>query len=132
MRVFFMTNAGTCPQDPCVFPGFVQGECEDYNVEIIGDFVSSFPNDTPDSSAILPRGNIYDGATPQRPKPSIMTLRAGRESLNFTIKHWDLGPLPLRHRVSRRLDSYGSFERHVPCEFCFVPNIGLRSTRWCW
>ena len=100
MRVFFMTNAGTCPQDPCVFPGFVQGECEDYDVEIIGDFVSSFPNDTPDSSAILPRGNIYDGATPQRPKPS-MTLRAGRASQNFTIKYRIFGPLPLTDTVYR-------------------------------
>ncbi|MBK7412836.1 MAG: hypothetical protein IPI29_09810 [Ignavibacteria bacterium] len=100
LRLFFMTQAGTCPQDPCVFPGFVQGEVEDYDIEIIGDFVSSFPNDTPDSSAILPRGNIYDGATPQRPKPS-MTLRAGRAGQNFTIKYRIFGPLPLTDTVYR-------------------------------
>lgn len=100
LRVFFMTNSGVCPQDPCVFPGFVQGEVEDYNVEIIGDFVASFPDDTPESSAILPRGNIYDGATPQRPKPS-MTLRAGRPNQAFTIKYRIFGPLPLTDTVYR-------------------------------
>ncbi|MBC8125110.1 MAG: T9SS type A sorting domain-containing protein [Candidatus Kapabacteria bacterium] len=100
MRVFFMTNAGVCPQDPCVFPGFVQGECEDYNLDIIGDFVSSFPNDTPDSSAILPKGNVYDGLTPSRPKPS-MTLRAGSANQNFTIKYRIFGPLPLTDTVYR-------------------------------
>ncbi|MCX6141101.1 MAG: GEVED domain-containing protein [Candidatus Kapabacteria bacterium] len=98
MRVFFMTNAGACPSDPCTFPGFVQGECEDYNLDIIGDFVSSFPNDTPDSSAILPRGNTYDASTVTRPKPS-MTLRAGTASQAFTIKYRIFGPLPLTDTI---------------------------------
>ena len=98
MRVYFMTNAGVCPQDPCVFPGYVQGECEDYNLDIIGDFVGSFPDESPESSAILPRGNIYDGATPTRPAPS-MALRAGSASQNFTIKYRIFGPLPLTDTV---------------------------------
>ncbi len=100
MRVFFMTNQGTCPSDPCTFPGFVQGECEDYDVEILGDFVASFPNDTPDSLAILPRGNIYDGSSASRPRPS-MTLRAGTPGQNFTIRYRIFGPLPLTDTVYR-------------------------------
>ena len=100
MRVFFITNQGTCPADPCVFPGFSQGECEDYNVEIMGDFVSSFPNDAPDASAILPRGNTYDGSAADRPKPS-MTLRAGSAGQNFTLKYRIFGPLPLTDTVYR-------------------------------
>lgn len=100
MRVFMMTNQGACPADPCVFPGFVQGECEDYNVEIMGDFVSSFPNDTPDASAILPRGNTYDGSSADRPKPS-MTLRAGTAGQAFTLRYRIFGPLPLTDTVYR-------------------------------
>ena len=100
LRVFFMTNAGVCPADPCVFPAFVQGECEDYNIDIIGDFVSSFPNAVPDSSAILSRGNIYDGATANRPLPSV-SLRAGVPGQIFTVRYRIFGPLPLTDTVYR-------------------------------
>lgn len=98
LRIMFQTNQGACPADPCTFPGIAQGECEDYNLDIIGDFVSSFPDDNPDSSAILRRGNIYDGLSPNRPRPS-MTIRAGRANQTFTLRYRIFGPQPLTDTV---------------------------------
>lgn len=95
LRMMLQTNTATCPNDPCVFPGAVSGECEDYDLDIVGGFVRSFPNDTPDSSAILPRGNLYDGSTPNRPMPSI-TIQAGTPGAQFNLTYQMLGPLPSR------------------------------------
>ena len=98
LRVMLQTNTATCPNDPCVFPGAVGGECEDYNLDIIGGFVGSFPNDTPDSSAILPRGNIYDGATANRPMPSV-SIRAGAAGAQTVLRYRIFGPAPLTDTV---------------------------------
>ncbi|MBU3700159.1 MAG: hypothetical protein FGM33_09180, partial [Candidatus Kapabacteria bacterium] len=98
LRIMCQTNTATCPNDPCVFPGAVGGECEDYNLDIIGGFVSSFPNDTPDSSAILPRGNIYDGSTANRPMPSV-SIRAGLPGAQTVLRYRIFGPAPLTDTV---------------------------------
>ncbi len=98
LRIMCQTNTATCPNDPCVFPGAVGGECEDYNLDIIGGFVSSFPNDTPDSSAILPRGNIYDGSAANRPMPSV-SIRAGLPGAQTVLRYRIFGPAPLTDTV---------------------------------
>ncbi|MEN9281695.1 MAG: hypothetical protein RL594_630 [Bacteroidota bacterium] len=98
VRMMLQTNTATCPTDPCVFPGAVGGECEDYNLDIIGGFVASFPNDTPDSSAILPRGNIYDGSAANRPMPSV-SIRAGSAGAQTVLRYRIYGPLPLTDTV---------------------------------
>ncbi|HLP27921.1 MAG TPA: right-handed parallel beta-helix repeat-containing protein [Candidatus Didemnitutus sp.] len=123
LRVFFMSYQGVCPQDPCVFPGFVQGECEDYNIDIIGDFVSSFPDDTPENFNILPKGNIYDGSTTARPKPS-MWLRAGRANQTFTIKYRMIGPLPITDTVySADWTATGPSTGTFPATFVSSPTV---------
>ncbi len=98
LRIMLQTNTGTCPTDPCVFPGAVGGECEDYNLDVIGGFVSSFPDDNPDSSAILPRGNIYDGLSANRPMPSV-SIRAGAPGAQTVLRYRIFGPLPLTDTV---------------------------------
>lgn len=101
MRVMVLTT-GVCPADPCTFPQgqVVANECEDYNIDIIGDFTSSFPNDNPETSSILPKGNLYDGSTVDRPLPSV-TLRAGTPGQTFSVTYRLLGPLPLTDTVYR-------------------------------
>lgn len=94
LRLMAQTNIGTaCINDPCTFPQYSQGECEDYDLDIIGSFVSSFPNDTPDSSAILPRGNLYDGSSANRPLPSV-SIQAGSASQSYSLQYRIMGPLP--------------------------------------
>ncbi len=99
LRVMAQTNIGTaCINDPCTFPQISQGECEDYDLDIIGSFIASFPNDTPDSSAILPRGNLYDGSSASRPMPSV-SVQAGSPGQAFVLRYRIIGPLPARDTV---------------------------------
>ncbi|MBM4177899.1 MAG: hypothetical protein FJ211_01015 [Ignavibacteria bacterium] len=99
LRLMAQTNTGTaCINDPCTFPQYSQGECEDYDLDIIGSFVSSFPNDIPDSSAILPRGNLYDGSAANRPMPSV-SVQAGSAGQQYVLRYRIIGPLPARDTV---------------------------------
>lgn len=96
MRIMTASYVGTlpCPPDPCALPEFCYPDCEDHDVEILGVFAgTSFPNDTPDSSAILPRGNVYDGLSANRPMPSI-SLRAPSAGAQIPVTYRIFGPLP--------------------------------------
>ena len=61
MRISTASYVGAlpCPPDPCQLLDFSYPDCEDHDIDILGSFAgTSFPNDTPDSSAILVKGNI--------------------------------------------------------------------------
>lgn len=97
-RMRVMTNsyvgANPCAADPCVMPAQTYVDCEDHDVFILGSFAgNSFPNDTPDSSAILVKGNIYDGFTANRPAPMI-SLRSSQAGQTIPVEYRIFGPLP--------------------------------------
>lgn len=120
LRVIMYTNSVTEPSDPCVFPQQVGGECEDYIVDIVGDYTGSFPSEVSDAQSILAKGNLYDGSSPALPKPSV-TLRVGQPNQSFNIQYRLIGPLPLTDTVYRADfsavgPSGGSFPQFVTFE----------------
>jgi len=75
----------------CLNPGY--GETEDYTLNVVGDMVSSFPDDAPDASAILRKGLVYDGSTAATPAPSVR-LRTASVGQAFNVTYRIIGPLP--------------------------------------
>lgn len=100
MRVMIMTNTPVEIADPCMFPNQTGGECEDYVVDIVGDYTGSFPHESSDALSILTKGNLYDGSSAALPKPSV-TLRVGQPNQSFNIMYRLVGPLPLTDTVYR-------------------------------
>ncbi|MBU3678626.1 MAG: hypothetical protein FGM32_03350 [Candidatus Kapabacteria bacterium] len=96
MRIMTASYYGgmPCPTDPCQLLDFNYPDCEDHDVDILGSFSgTSFPNDTPDSSAILVKGNIYDGLSANRPAPMI-AVRASQAGQSTQLQYRIFGPLP--------------------------------------
>ena len=83
---FFTTN-----NNACFIPGY--GETEDYTLNVVGDMVSSFPDDAPDDRAILVKGLIYDGSSTTVPQPSV-TLRTNAIGQQVNVTYRIIGPLP--------------------------------------
>lgn len=90
MRIMFCFPFAST--DPCQFSGL--GEVEDYTLNVVGDMVSSFPDDAPDANAILKKGLVYDGSVAAQPRPSV-TLRTNAIGQQFPITYKIIGPLPL-------------------------------------
>jgi hypothetical protein len=91
-RIRFMFCFPFSSTDPCMLVGL--GEVEDYTLNVVGDMVRSFPDDAPDASAVLQKGQIYDGSSASLPQPSV-TLRTNNVGQQIPITYTITGPLPL-------------------------------------
>ena len=91
MRVLWQA-VGLIPTDPCTFRNTTRVSCRDFDLNILGDFTASFPDNAPESANILDVNEIYDGRDTDHPHPSI-TLR-GNVGSTFDLTYSLIGPAP--------------------------------------